>query len=193
MEKLNKLRSELAVGKSRFNSFGKYKYRSQEDILEAVKPLLLKHKLFMTITDEMVMLGERFYVKAIVTVQEYDGSFSITSTGYAREPENKKGMDEFQITGTASSYARKYALNGMYLIDDTKDADTDEHHNQTSKAPYNMDGSIKKMEKCKDLKELQAMWKKLWTEFDGTAEEQLKLAEWKDKRKNELNPQQELI
>ncbi len=193
MEALNKLRSELAVGKSRFNKFGNFKYRSQEDILEAVKPLLAKHKLFMTITDDMVMLGDRFYVKATITVQEYDGSFTVTSTGYAREPEHKKGMDEPQVTGTASSYARKYALNGMYLIDDTQDADTNAYHEQTDKAPYDMSNSVKKMERCKDLNELQVLWKKLYKEFDGTNEDMLELVKWKDKRKNELSPEQELI
>ena len=194
MNKLNTLRNELAVGKSRFNSFGKYNYRSQEDILNAVKPLLLKHELFMTVSDEMVMLGERFYVKATITIQEDDGLFAVTAIGYAREPENKKGMDESQITGTASSYARKYALNAMFLIDDTKDADTDEHHKQVDKAPYDINGSIKKMEKCKDLKTLGALWPKLYKEFTGTTEDMMELVKFKDIRKKELTPiQEELI
>ena len=133
MKELTALRNELAVGKSRYNSFGEFYYRSQEDILEAIKPLLAKHKLFITISDEMIMLGDRYYVKATVVVRNEGGSFITTSVGYAREPENKKKMDASQVTGTASSYARKHALNAMFLIDDTKDADTDEFHKQAEK------------------------------------------------------------
>jgi len=144
MEKLIKLRSELSVPKNQYNSFGKYKYRSQEDILEAVKPLLEKYDLLLTITDEMIMLGNRFYVKATVVIS--DDEKEIASSGFAREPENKKGMDESQISGTASSYARKYALNALFLIDDTKDADTDEHHKVTTKSepkPFDRNVAIK--------------------------------------------------
>jgi len=134
MEKLIQLRNELSVPKNQFNSFGNYKYRSQEDILEAVKPLLKKYGLLLTISDEMVVLSDRFYIKATVSIIDGDnGNQSVISTGYAREPQTQKGMNEAQITGSASSYARKYALNAMFLIDDTKDADTDEHHKQTNK------------------------------------------------------------
>ena len=132
MKKLIDLRAELKVPKSQYNSFGKYNYRSQEDILEAVKPLLKKYGLHLNITDEVVEVGGRVYVKAFVSIK--DGDEIVTSTGYAREPENKKGMDESQITGTASSYARKYALNALFLIDDTRDADTDEYKHQANKA-----------------------------------------------------------
>lgn len=128
MNNLDKLRYELSVPKNQFNSFGKYSYRSQEDILEAVKPLLKKYDLTLTIKDDMVQVGDRYYVKANVIIT--GESILSESTAYAREPEHKKGMDESQITGTASSYARKYALNALLLIDDTKDADTDEHHTQ---------------------------------------------------------------
>ena len=132
MEKLIKLRSELSVPKNQFNSFGKYKYRSQEDILEAVKPLLDKYGLLLTITDDMYESNAgRHYIKSTVRIS--DSNTNVSSTGFAREPENKKGMDESQISGTASSYARKYALNALFLIDDTKDADTDEHHKATNK------------------------------------------------------------
>ena len=142
MRKLIELRSELSVPKNQFNNFGKYKYRSQEDILEAVKPLLGKHNLLLSISDEIVMIGDRFYVKSTVMIN--DGEREIVSTGYAREPESKKGMDASQITGTASSYARKYALNAMFLIDDTKDADHFENKPEPKKEkPFDRNAAIK--------------------------------------------------
>jgi hypothetical protein len=123
-----KIQNELKAPKGQYNSFGKYRYRSQEDILEAVKPLLAENGLLQTITDKVEFVGDtatgdgRFYVSA--TVRVTDGKTTVEVTGYAREAYSKKGMDDSQITGTASSYARKYALGGMWLIDDTKDADT---------------------------------------------------------------------
>lgn len=129
MSTLTTIQTELKAPKSKYNSFGKYNYRSCEDILEAVKPLLSKYEASLTIRDEMIAVGERIYVKAIATFRSKDGDAE--ATAFAREPESKKGMDESQITGTASSYARKYALNGLFLIDDTKDADTDEYTAQT--------------------------------------------------------------
>ena len=132
-QKLLNAQSELKAPKGQYNNFGKYKYRSAEDILEAVKPINAKHGVLLTITDEPVLVGDWHYIKATATIT--DGSDSIVVTAYARESLNKKGMDDSQITGTASSYARKYALNGLYLIDDTKDADTDEYRNQGNKAP----------------------------------------------------------
>ena len=125
MNELIKIQTELKAPKGKYNSFGKYKYRSCEDILEAVKPVLKKHEAVLTISDEMVQVGDRVYVKASVKLKVGDDEYTVTA--YAREPETKKGMDEAQITGTASSYARKYALNGLFLIDDTKDPDTDEY------------------------------------------------------------------
>ena len=122
---------ELKAPKSQVNSFAKYNYRSCEDILEAVKPLLKKYQVTLTITDEVVLLGERYYVKATATLRS--ATDSISSCAYAREQDEKKGLDGSQITGTASSYARKYALNGLFCIDDTKDADTDEYANQQKK------------------------------------------------------------
>lgn len=122
MKELLEIQTELKAPKNQFNSFGKYKYRSCEDILEALKPLLKAHGVVMVISDTMVNLGDRYYIQATVTLSK-DGE-SIQSTALARESMSKKGMDESQITGTASSYARKYALNGLFLIDDTKDADT---------------------------------------------------------------------
>jgi len=131
IKNLVNIQAELKAPKSNFNSFGKYRYRSAEDILTAVKPILSKYGCQMTITDDIVFIGSRFYIKATVTIADEEGNTESVSA-YAREDESKKGMDGSQITGTASSYARKYALNGLLLIDDTKDADTDEFHNQTA-------------------------------------------------------------
>jgi hypothetical protein len=119
-EKLMEIHQKLEVPKRQFNKFGNYKYRSCEDITESVKPLLGKATL--KISDEMVMLGDRFYVKATATLKL--GDEAEEGNGYAREAENRKGMDKSQITGAASSYARKYALDGLFLIDDNKDADS---------------------------------------------------------------------
>lgn len=130
MKALEKIQQELKAPKGQYNSFGKYKYRSCEDIVEAVKPLLAKNGCQLTLSDDMVEIGGRVYVKATATIT--DGKETEVVTAFAREPDQKKGMDESQITGTASSYARKYALNGLLLIDDTKDPDTDEYHQQTA-------------------------------------------------------------
>ena len=158
-EKLLAIQSELKAPKGQYNSFGKYKYRSCEDILEAVKPICAKHKVVLTLSDEIIVLGEglsqsqiikddaeeqethivtrgqRYYIKATATLYNIEADANgaiqkVGNTAYAREEENKKGMDGSQITGTASSYARKYALNGLFCIDDTKDADTDEYQKQ---------------------------------------------------------------
>lgn len=129
-EKLLRVQVELKAPKGQYNSFGKYKYRSCEDILTAVKPLLDKVGATITLSDDIFLVGDRFYVKATATFHDVEKGSTITNSALAREDENKKGMDGSQITGTASSYARKYALNGLLLIDDTKDADTDENHNE---------------------------------------------------------------
>ena len=131
--KLLKVQRELKAPKGQYNNFGKYKYRSAEDILEAVKPLNAENGLLLTLSDEPLLIGDWHYIRATATVT--DGTDTHTVTAYARESLQKKGMDDSQITGTASSYARKYALNGLYLIDDTKDADTDEYRNQTKQEP----------------------------------------------------------
>lgn len=123
MKELIAIQSELKAPKSQFNKFGGYKYRKAEDILEAVKPLLNKQKCTLTITDDIVMVGNRIYVKATATIKNEKGEFE-TTTGWAREEETKKGMDGSQITGASSSYARKYALNGLFAIDDNADSDT---------------------------------------------------------------------
>ena len=130
MEKLTKIQYELKAPKKQYNSFGKYNYRSCEDILDALKPLLNKYNASVIIADDILQIGTRFYVKATATFIDNETGQQKSATAFAREPESKKGMDESQITGTASSYARKYCLNGLFLIDDTKDADTDENRNE---------------------------------------------------------------
>lgn len=125
MEALLKIQNELKAPKGQYNSFGKYNYRSCEDILEALKPLLLKYNATMYITDDVVSVGNRIYVKATATIS--DGKETISVSAFAREPESRKGMDEAQVTGATSSYARKYCLNGLFNIDDTKDSDTEEY------------------------------------------------------------------
>ena len=123
MKELVSIQQELKAPKGQYNSFGKYHYRSCEDILEAVKPLLGKYNCFLNVSDQIEMVGDRIYVKATATLTNSEGK-SVTSTAFAREQENKAGMDSSQLTGSTSSYARKYALNGLFCIDDTKDADT---------------------------------------------------------------------
>lgn len=161
LAKLFKIQQKLKCKKGQYNSFGKYKFRSCEDILESVKPLLNENKCVITLSDELVVLGDnagihytekfydkdlgdenernvvvncqRFYIRAMAVITDIETGEQIYNTAYAREEEFKKGMDGSQITGTASSYARKYALSGLLAIDDTKDADTDEYANQTKK------------------------------------------------------------
>ena len=130
-EKLLAVQNELKAPKDKRNNFGGYNYRSCEGILEAVKPLLQEQGLMLTIKDEVVNIGDRYYVRATVLLDDISSNGEIAITALAREEEAKKGMDASQITGTASSYARKYALNGLFLIDDTKDADTEEFHRTT--------------------------------------------------------------
>lgn len=138
-QRVGDIQHKLKAPKGQYNSFGKYNYRSCEDILEGVKPLLKKHNLALLINDEVVQIGERYYVKA--TAKITDGREFVSATAYAREPDTKKGMDESQITGATSSYARKYALNALLCIDDTKDADTMDNSKkpvqQTQETVYN--------------------------------------------------------
>ena len=121
------VQSELKAPKGQKNTFGNYSYRSAEDILEAVKPLLKVNGLYLNISDEVVLIGDRYYVKATVTAVDIATGEAASSTAFAREAAEKKGMDASQVTGATSSYARKYALNALFGIDDTKDADTDEY------------------------------------------------------------------
>jgi hypothetical protein len=130
-EKLMNVQSELKAPKNQRNNFGGYNYRSCEDILEAVKPILKENGLTLTIKDDIVNIGSRYYIVAIAELIDIESGEKITTQAQARESETKKGMDDSQITGTASSYARKYCLNGLFLIDDTKDADTDEYKKLT--------------------------------------------------------------
>ena len=126
------VQAELKAPKGQHNSFGKYDYRSAEDIIEAVKPLLKENGLFLNMSDDIVLIGDRYYVKATVKVVDVVTGESVQTSALARESAQKKGMDESQVTGTASSYARKYALNGLFAIDDNRDADTNEYARQTS-------------------------------------------------------------
>ena len=128
MKRLLEIQQELKAPKTQFNDYGGYQYRSCEDILEAVKPLLKKYELVLTITDEIVQFDTRFYVKAKASVYDLEGKEIHYVYGIAREQENKKGMDEAQITGATSSYARKYALNGLFAINDVKDPDAINKH-----------------------------------------------------------------
>lgn len=139
-ETLSHIQVELKAPKNLYNSFGKYKYRNAESILEAAKPLCAKHGCTLTVSDEVILIGRRYYIKATATMQDKDGN-AASATALAREDETKKGMDGAQITGTASSYARKYALNGLFCIDDTKDPDTNEYHNQTTENPQEVTAS----------------------------------------------------
>ena len=128
------VQAELKAPKNQHNSFGKYDYRSAEDIIEAVKPLLKDNGLFLNMSDDIVLIGDRYYVKATVKVVDVVTGESVQTSALAREAAQKKGMDESQVTGTASSYARKYALNGLFAIDDNRDADTNEYARQTSQS-----------------------------------------------------------
>jgi hypothetical protein len=134
-EKLLLIQTDLKVPKNRVNDFGKYKYRSAEDILEALTPHLLKHKATITLDDDIVEKGNRFYIKATVTLRDIESDEIITTSAFAREEETKKGMDASQITGSTSSYARKYALNGMFKIDDEKDSDATNTHGKEESLP----------------------------------------------------------
>lgn len=144
--KLNEIQKNLKAPKNQYNNFGKYKYRNCEDILEAVKPLLGEATLYLS--DDIVEISGRIYVKATATFN--DGKEVVNVSAFARESETKKGMDDSQITGSASSYARKYALNGLFLIDDTKDADTMDNSKKEEKKELNL-ATEEQVEKLKNL------------------------------------------
>lgn len=148
LSRVSAVQTELKAPKGRTNKFGGYKYRSCEDIMEAVKPLLAKHELLLTVSDELECIGERYYIHATATLWDTASTGCLSNSAYARESEDKKGMDDSQITGTASSYARKYALNGLFCIDDTKDADTDEFAKEQAAAEQ------RKEYRCDDCGEL---------------------------------------
>jgi len=153
LERLVKIQHELKAPKNQWNSFGKYKYRSCEDILEGVKPLL--NDLIIILEDEIVQIGDRFYVKATATIRDtFGGRFSVSA--YAREEESKKGMDSSQVTGAASSYSRKYALNGLLAIDDTKDSDRTSDAKQTVQVDKLL---VDRIEETKNVADLTALCK----------------------------------
>ncbi|EAA7233733.1 TPA: ERF family protein [Salmonella enterica] len=193
--RLAEIQEHLNAPKNQYNSFGKYKYRSCEDILEGVKPLL--KGLFLSISDEIVLIGDRYYVKATATIT--DGENSHSASAIAREEENKKGMDAAQVTGATSSYARKYCLNGLFGIDDSKDADTDEHKQQQNAAPAKQTKSspsshapeqvLKAFTEAASnkstLDELKQAFAKAWKMLEGTPEQQKALDVY-NIRKDEL-------
>ena len=133
-EKLAAVQKVLKAPKNQYNSFGKYSYRSCEDILEAAKPLCIENGLILTISDDIVAVGERYYIKATAAVTDVQDGEKVECSGIAREAEERKGMDSSQVTGSTSSYARKYALNGLFSIDDTKDADATNDHGKKASA-----------------------------------------------------------
>ncbi|EPM9472680.1 ERF family protein [Escherichia coli] len=203
-KKLWTIQQTLNAPKSQRNNFGGYNYRSAEDILEAVKPLL--QNITLTVSDEIVLIGERYYVKATVTLS--DGEDAIAVTAYAREEENKKGMDASQLTGATSSYARKYALNGLFCIDDAKDADTDAYSKQTGqqprqqknqpkqqqqkqKAPPNPDEVLARFcdaaAKAPDANKLREIFGKCWKLLPEGSEHRVKAKDVYDIRIAELN------
>ena len=189
MKILNKIQKELKAPKNQFNAFGKYKYRSCEDILEAVKPLL--EDATLTINDEMVVIGERYYIKATVTLKQ--GEEEVSTTAYARESEEKKGMDSAQITGATSSYARKYALNGLFLIDDTKDADTMDNSKVEAKPTQpkkakTPDEILKGIYKINDLELLKEWEKGLKSSTAYLPVEKSKFQNAIDEKKKDLTP-----
>lgn len=186
LQKLVDVQGKLKAPKGQYNNFGKYKYRSCEDILEAVKPLLVERGLLLTIKDEVLMVGERYYIRAIAAIT--DGTNSIEAVAFAREEESKKGMDSSQVTGAASSYARKYALNGLFCIDDNKDSDTTNHGEKsaqtaTKQADENplLDMAISDVRNAANLRALQEVWNN-YPELKSHP----RFQEAKDRRKAEL-------
>lgn len=155
MKELLEIQQKLKAPKGQYNHFGKYRYRSAEDILEAVKPLLREVNCTLTISDDIMQVGERIYVKATTTLRNEAGEVE-TTTAFAREEETKKGMDGSQITGAASSYARKYALNGLFCIDDTKDADADENGGED----MNLQAAIQEISGAQSVNELTFIYNK---------------------------------
>lgn len=147
VEKLAIIQQELIAPKNQFNAFGKYNYRSCEDILEGLKPCLRKVGAAITVSDEIVQIGDRYYIKATATLHDIEeGCATIKNVAYAREEESKKGMDASQVTGATSSYARKYALNGLFAIDDVKDADTRDNRQKEAEEQKKAEQEQKKVE-----------------------------------------------
>lgn len=160
MQKLVMIQNELKAPKNQHNAFGGYYYRSCEDILEGLKPILLKYQCSIRLVDEMIMLGDRYYVKSTAVLTDEENGEYVQTVAFAREELQKKGMDASQITGSASSYARKYALNGMFAIDDTKDADTLDNREKdkpkTERAAARQQAAKPKSEKGSDVESIRA-------------------------------------
>ena len=201
-KKLWTIQQTLNAPKNQRNNFGGYNYRSAEDILEAVKPLL--QNITLTVSDEIVLIGNRYYVKATATLS--DGEDVIAVTAYAREEESKKGMDASQLTGATSSYARKYALNGLFCIDDAKDPDTDAYAKQTNQQPRQQKNQPKQQQqtatpnpdevlarfcdaaaKAPDANKLREIFGKCWKLLPKDSEQQQKAKDVYDIRLKELN------
>lgn len=191
MQELIRIQNELKAPKGQYNSFGKYSYRSCEDILEAVKPLLSSYDCILTLSDEITLVGERYYVKATAILLNGAGE-KVEVTAYAREEEDKKGMDGSQITGAASSYARKYALNGLFCIDDNKDSDTVNTGAKSKKSASvkaeaaghtnaDLELAVQEMKEAKTVEDLQGVWIR-WRAFQSNAE----FMKLKDAKKKEL-------
>ena len=166
INKIAKIQQTLKAPKNQYNKFGGYYYRNCEDILESVKPLL--GDLILTINDEIVQIGNRYYVRATATIT--DGEHEQSATAYAREEESKKGLDSSQVTGSTSSYARKYACNALFCIDDTKDADSDEQSKQTPtqpKLPYPPTSVIAEINACKKIPDIAVVLRKYQQTYDN--------------------------
>lgn len=184
-EKLLKVQQDTKCNKGQFNSFGKYKYRSMEDIWAAAKPIAASYGAVLTCTDKPILIGDRYYIEATATIYDIEDGTSISTTASAREDDAKKGMDGSQITGTASSYARKYAVSGLLGLDDTKDADTDSYKRE-------VDARAEEAETSTDTSE--TLRKKILevAEMKGIAQEQITGANYNGKTWDELS-REELV
>ena len=179
-ERVVLVQASLKVPKTQYNSFGKYNYRNCEDVMEALKPLLLENSLCQMVSDEIEVVGDRIYVKSTVTVFDTGSDSFVKTSAFAREALSKKGMDDSQITGTASSYARKYALNGMWMIDDTKDSDHNSNSDKNSTNIDDLSSDIKKINDTKTVEKLGIIWNSM------PKEKQKKLKAAVSKKKAEL-------
>lgn len=181
MKELITIQAELKAPKNQRNEYGGYNYRSAEDILEAVKKILPKVGCYLTITDNIEVFGERVYVAATATLTNSEGK-SISTKAYAREAAVRKGQDESQITGSTSSYARKYALNGLFCIDDTKDPDVTNKHGKEETQPLDVAGMVLDIMSSANLDEIKEKWGK-YKQYDG---EEKKIAKAVSIRRKEL-------
>lgn len=172
-EKLAKIQREIKAPKNLKNSFGGYMYRNAEGILEAFKPYSEKYGVMLKLYDQVVQIGDRYYVKATAVITDVENGDQTSATAYARESAEKKGMDDSQITGTASSYARKYALNGLLLLDDTKDADTDEYRMQQEDQP----ASQSQKKTIESICKKHGIDYKNWAESSGTTWDKITAAQ----------------